>query len=95
MLPYGTEVCSVPRFAVDQEAATAHPGLVCLHDEVVCGPSLSKISHLTEHKLYSVSLSQLQAARQVIDFQYRFGGTASVPNIQYLIMIFNIVPIYQ
>ena len=33
MLPYGTEVRSVPRFAVDQEAATAHPGLVCLHDE--------------------------------------------------------------
>ena len=36
MLPYGTEVGSVPRFAVDQEpgaAATPGPGGVGLHDE--------------------------------------------------------------
>ena len=35
MLPYGTEVRPVPRFAVDQEAtaATTHPRLVGLHDD--------------------------------------------------------------
>ena len=36
MFPDWTEVCSVPRFAVDQEpgaAATTGPGGVGLHDE--------------------------------------------------------------
>ena len=37
MLPYGTEVGSVPRFAVDEKttaaAATTHPRLLCLHDD--------------------------------------------------------------
>ena len=36
MLPYGTEVRSVPRFAVDEKtaaAATTHPRLVSLHDD--------------------------------------------------------------
>ena len=37
MLPYGTEVGSVPRFAVDQEAAaaaaTSRPRLISLHVE--------------------------------------------------------------
>ena len=37
MLPYGAEVRSVPRFAVDEKttaaAATTHPRLVSLHDD--------------------------------------------------------------
>ena len=87
MFPDRTEVCPVPRFAVEKDragaGATSQPGVVRLHDVDDDVLLSARSPTLLNTRFHSVSLSQLQAARQFIDFQYRFGGPASI--VQYTI----------